>query len=644
MRTLVSLTLAVFLFISPVHGRRFHHVALVSNTTASTPSSTNLFHSILHDAAHHLFTLPGASSNVAPHKNLWPLDINDITGIFLAAFIILLAASSGIGGGALLVPLYLIIMRFPTTAAIALSNITIVGGTLVNFVINITRLHPLFPPPTPLINWNLILVMEPSTILGAVLGGYINKVLPAWVTTLALALLLTLITERLLKRARALEQQERAAKDQLERIGEDGSSSADRVGVEGVGGRRHRYRDQRDEEEDDDGKIALRSQRGEGSSSSGDAVKLLSEEENEEDDENTLETPLLVESSPPSPLHREGSQATLDTIEVESEISLWSNALTNRAYNALQDHLHHPSPSPSVRSPDRSPSPTRRRFHSTSAARAIGSGRRRSPSPGAASITVVPAPPTPPPPRPSIPLGKLSILFLLVGTVIASNFAKSLFPCPSIAYWASVVAVVPVAFIVLYSARIYLLKRTAAHAAEGGRPEVLDDVHWTNKSTVVYPMICTFAGVCAGMFGVGGGIVKGPLMLEMGVLVEVAAATSATMILFTSLSASVIFISFGTLPLHYGAVMFSVGALFTGVGHLLIGILNRKLKTKSLLVWVMAAVMGLSCVVLAIQGSIATKHAIAKGALWQWGTVCGVNTSDDSQPTLHLASFFLKDR
>jgi uncharacterized membrane protein YfcA len=31
------------------------------------------------------------------------------------------------------------------------------------------------------------------------------------------------------------------------------------------------------------------------------------------------------------------------------------------------------------------------------------------------------------------------------------------------------------------------------------------------------------------MFGVGGGIVKGPLMLEMGVMPDVAAATSATM-------------------------------------------------------------------------------------------------------------------
>jgi Sulfite exporter TauE/SafE len=60
------------------------------------------------------------------------------------------------------------------------------------------------------------------------------------------------------------------------------------------------------------------------------------------------------------------------------------------------------------------------------------------------------------------------------------------------------------------------------------------DIEWTPRTTLSYPAACSFAGVIAGMFGVGGGIVKGPLMLHLGVLPEVAAATSATMILFTS--------------------------------------------------------------------------------------------------------------
>ena len=54
----------------------------------------------------------------------------------------------------------------------------IVGGALANFLFNALRRHPY--GDKPLIDWDLIMVMEPTTILGALFGSYINKVpLPA---------------------------------------------------------------------------------------------------------------------------------------------------------------------------------------------------------------------------------------------------------------------------------------------------------------------------------------------------------------------------------------------------------------------------------------------------------------------------------
>ena len=35
-----------------------------------------------------------------------------------------------------------------------------------------------------------------------------------------------------------------------------------------------------------------------------------------------------------------------------------------------------------------------------------------------------------------------------------------------------------------------------------------DGVEWNEETTVVYPAVCTFVGMLAGMFGVGGGIIK----------------------------------------------------------------------------------------------------------------------------------------
>lgn len=233
------------------------------------------------------------------------------------------------------------------------------------------------------------------------------------------------------------------------------------------------------------------------------------------------------------------------------------------------------------------------------------------------------------PPIPRIPFAKVSVLVLLLACVITSNFVKHIFTCPSLSYWLSATSIIPVTIPILIITRKYLLKRSAVHAARGLPLEDLDDVHWTNKSTLLYPTICTFAGVFAGMFGVGGGIVKGPLMLAMGVPPEVAVATSATMILFTSMSASVIFISFGALPTDYGVLLFFVGAIFTATGHLLTSFLQKHLQTKSLIVWIMAFTMGLSSLVLAIQGGMAVKHAIDEHSLWNWGNICGANASPE---------------
>ena len=56
-------------------------------------------------------------------------------------------------------------------------------------------------------------------------------------------------------------------------------------------------------------------------------------------------------------------------------------------------------------------------------------------------------------------------------------------------------------------------------------------------------------------------------MLEMGVLPDVAAATSATMILFTSASAAVVFLSFGGVPPAYAGLAFAIGLLSTAAGQ-----------------------------------------------------------------------------
>jgi uncharacterized membrane protein YfcA len=116
-------------------------------------------------------------------------------------------------------------------------------------------------------------------------------------------------------------------------------------------------------------------------------------------------------------------------------------------------------------------------------------------------------------------------------------------------------------------------------------------------------------------------------MLEMGVLPEVAAATSATMIFFTSVSASVVFISFGAVQWDYAAVLLVLGVVATAVGQLLVLWVNRHLRSRSLLVAVMAAVLGVSSVALAVQGGRATVLAARAHELWHFHAICGTTSA-----------------
>lgn len=95
------------------------------------------------------------------HKPLHPIDVWDVTGVGLACIGLMIAAAGGIGGGGILVPLYILVLGFDPKHAIPLSNITIFGGAITNTVLNLSKRHP--DADRPLVDWDLILVMEPLT-------------------------------------------------------------------------------------------------------------------------------------------------------------------------------------------------------------------------------------------------------------------------------------------------------------------------------------------------------------------------------------------------------------------------------------------------------------------------------------------------
>merc|ERR1711998_700991 len=94
------------------------------------------------------------------------------------------------------------------------------------------------------------------------------------------------------------------------------------------------------------------------------------------------------------------------------------------------------------------------------------------------------------------------------------------------------------------------------------------DVEWNEDRTVHYPLVAVFSGLIAGMFGIGGGLINGPLMVELGFVPDVAAATGSTMLLFTSFTSSIMYILFDLLNFEYAAVLVPLGLVSTLIGQL----------------------------------------------------------------------------
>ena len=121
-------------------------------------------------------------------RTAWPLTKNNLVTFILAAVIVMVAAGAGIGGGGILVPMFILVSGFHARYAIPLSNVTILGSAVSNILWNSQRRHP--TADRYLVDWGVVNVMEPMTMAGAIFGALLNKLLPQWITLVLLAVVL----------------------------------------------------------------------------------------------------------------------------------------------------------------------------------------------------------------------------------------------------------------------------------------------------------------------------------------------------------------------------------------------------------------------------------------------------------------------
>eukprot|EP00658_Telonema_sp_P-2_P055689 TRINITY_DN44256_c0_g2_i2.p1 TRINITY_DN44256_c0_g2~~TRINITY_DN44256_c0_g2_i2.p1 ORF type:complete len:555 (+),score=127.73 TRINITY_DN44256_c0_g2_i2:96-1667(+) len=185
--------------------------------------------------------------------------------------------------------------------------------------------------------------------------------------------------------------------------------------------------------------------------------------------------------------------------------------------------------------------------------------------------------------------------------------------CMSFTYWLVLLLPIPFCLVVTIVMNIFLFKNQELKE-QLGYPFQAGDVMWTQSTSVLCPLVCLLAGLFAGMFGVGGGIVQGPVMLEMGVLPEVAAATTAFLILFTAGSAAFSYAMFGMILWDFAAVLIPVGMMATLGGQLAVNWVIKTVRRSSYIIFIIAGVLGVSTILMVYIGVLETVEAFQPGA------------------------------
>merc|ERR1719326_2133049 len=156
-----------------------------------------------------------------------------------------------------------------------------------------------------------------------------------------------------------------------------------------------------------------------------------------------------------------------------------------------------------------------------------------------------------------------------------------------------------------------LQARQKAAEAAGEKPS---DLHWTPEALWMYPLMTTVAGFLGGFLGIGGGIVLGPLLLELGMNAEVSQATTAMFVFLSSSLATLQFVMLGKGMPQYVIWFTTWVVLATIVGQTGIDYLLKKYQRTSPIVLSVAAIIAGSLVMMTVIGGMDIWSDLHRGA------------------------------
>ena len=133
-------------------------------------------------------------------------------------------------------------------------------------------------------------------------------------------------------------------------------------------------------------------------------------------------------------------------------------------------------------------------------------------------------------------------------------------------------------------------------------PVIGKDANLNCKQISLLVFFGILAGVASGFLGIGGGVIKGPLLLLLGIAAEEMAATSSFMILLTSGITSIQFIARGTMPYEEFGIYAAFGFVSFLIGVFILKVLIQKTGRRDILLHLLASVIALAAILMVYMG------------------------------------------
>jgi len=137
---------------------------------------------------------------------------------------------------------------------------------------------------------------------------------------------------------------------------------------------------------------------------------------------------------------------------------------------------------------------------------------------------------------------------------------------------------------------------------------------WTPTTMWLYPLLSVVAGFLGGFLGIGGGIIMGPLLLELGMTAESNQATTAMFVFLSSSLATIQFVVLGKIMPHFVIWFTTWVVVATFFGQTGIDYMLRKYQRASLIILSIAGIVACSMVMMGFIGTWEVYSDIQRGA------------------------------